>query len=394
MNKLFRGLCLISFLVLASTAGTANADDVQTPFGMLPSQIKRGSTSPSGNLHVQGVQVDAKRGYIYYSFTTELVKTDLKGNVIGSVQGLTCHLGCIELDTETGLLYGSMEYKDDIIGQGILRAIKQGQGGNTGKNCFYVGIFDTNKITRAGMSPTTDGVLTAAYLPDVVAMYQAKVVNNGKKLDHKYGCSGIDGISLGPQFGKTDGKKLLNVALGIYGDNERTDNDYQILLQYDPVKLQKVAKPLVSGNFHQSGMKAMNTYFVFTGNTTWGVQNMDYDKASHRWYMAVYVGKKPTFPNYYLFAIDGTKKPVKQTLKGFVPAQKGLVLSLAEDGLKDAATGLRGWNFIDGSTGFESLGQGYFYISHPGRDEQKRQQCTLTLYKWTGNAEEPFVQQK
>ena len=38
--------------------------------------------------HCQGIAVDTKREYIYYSFTTMLVKTDLQGNLIGTVTGL------------------------------------------------------------------------------------------------------------------------------------------------------------------------------------------------------------------------------------------------------------------------------------------------------------------
>ena len=35
-----------------------------------------------GKLHCQGIALDLARGYIYYSFTTMLVKADLDGNVI------------------------------------------------------------------------------------------------------------------------------------------------------------------------------------------------------------------------------------------------------------------------------------------------------------------------
>ena len=44
--------------------------------------------------HVQGIAVDAEKGYVYYSFTTLLVKTDFAGNFIGSVKRLAGHLGC------------------------------------------------------------------------------------------------------------------------------------------------------------------------------------------------------------------------------------------------------------------------------------------------------------
>ena len=50
--------------------------------------------------HCQGIAVDAERGYVYYSFTTILVKTDLDGRFIGSVSNLAGHLGCITYDRE------------------------------------------------------------------------------------------------------------------------------------------------------------------------------------------------------------------------------------------------------------------------------------------------------
>ena len=42
--------------------------------------------------HVQGIATDKKREYMYYSFTTSLVKTDMQGNIIGSVKGLYLYL--------------------------------------------------------------------------------------------------------------------------------------------------------------------------------------------------------------------------------------------------------------------------------------------------------------
>ena len=37
--------------------------------------------------HIQGIAIDKDRKFIYCSFTTELIKLDLAGNVIGSVKG-------------------------------------------------------------------------------------------------------------------------------------------------------------------------------------------------------------------------------------------------------------------------------------------------------------------
>ena len=42
-------------------------------------------TGTHGNCHIQGIAVDHKKGYIYYSFTTMLIKSTLQGEIIGSV---------------------------------------------------------------------------------------------------------------------------------------------------------------------------------------------------------------------------------------------------------------------------------------------------------------------
>ena len=84
----------------------------------LPRDIDAGEWSEG---HVQGIALDTERKYMYYSFTTVLVKTDLEGNLIGTVSGLTGHLGCISFNDEDGRVYGSIEYKHDVIGQNIMK---------------------------------------------------------------------------------------------------------------------------------------------------------------------------------------------------------------------------------------------------------------------------------
>ncbi len=48
---------------------------------------QNGGTWDSG--HVQGIAVDVKGGYIYYSFTNLLAKYDFSGKLIGTVVGWT-----------------------------------------------------------------------------------------------------------------------------------------------------------------------------------------------------------------------------------------------------------------------------------------------------------------
>ena len=194
-------------------------------YSSLPRSIDGGKWNTG---HVQGITLDTAHQYVYYSFTTMLIKTDLQGNLIGTVDGLLGHLGCIDFNDEDGKVYGSLELKHDSIGQGIMKKLgKQ----IAEEDSFYIAIFDVDKIDRVGMDAEKDGIMTAVYLPEVVDDYCSKA-KDGK--DHRYACSGIDGTAFGPVFGApADSPSMLMVAYGVYGDNERTDNDYNVIMQFD-----------------------------------------------------------------------------------------------------------------------------------------------------------------
>ena len=119
--------------------------------------------------HCQGIAVDPVRRYIYYSFTTAIVKTDWEGNLIGSAYGLLGHLGCIDFCDTDGKVYGSLEYKNDAIGRGILAHL----GKDAVEDAFYIAIFDVDKLDRPDMDAVSDGIMTAVWLRDVVEDYKA-----------------------------------------------------------------------------------------------------------------------------------------------------------------------------------------------------------------------------
>lgn len=341
--------------------------------------------------HIQGIAVDQKKGYIYYSYTTMLIKTDLQGHIVGSVTGLLGHLGDLDLNEADGRVYGSLEYKNDAIGRGILNMEKSTR---TLDNAFYIAIFDVDRIDRVGMSAEKDGIMTTVYLPTVLEDYLAEVATSEGKKAHRLGCSGIDGVAFGPKFGSTSGKEYLTVAYGIYSEKDRSDNDYQVLLQYDTEKWAKYERTLSQDNMHQMGpRKPAGQYFVFTGNTTYGVQNLEYDPFTEAWLMAVYKGVKEHYPNYTLFAADAKARPAKQTLQGIPYLKKGLVVPLKAEGLKDATTGIRGWMWGVGSTGMAALGGGYYYFSHNYNSEQG-QGSTIRMYRYTDLKDEAFEEVK
>ncbi|MEO3876685.1 hypothetical protein ABGB18_48710 [Nonomuraea sp. B12E4] len=343
----------------------------------LPNEIYGGAWA-SG--HVQGIAIDQRKGYMYFSFTNLLVKTDLQGNPVGSVTGFTGHLGDLDFNTKDGRVYGSLEYKE--------------------QESFYIAIFDVDRITSMDMDAQTSDVVKTVYLKEVVSDYVADMNGDGKfdgnvgdTPDHRYGCSGIDGVSFGPEFGKKHGKQKLTVAYGIYANTTRSDNDHQVLLQYDIDKWKKYEQPLTESAPHKSGPQQVDgKYFAYTGNTTYGVQNLQYDEYTGNWMMAVYKGTKPQFPNYSFFMVNAATRPNKGDIVGQPQPERGELLTLAPGGLQDASSGVRGWEFT-GEYGLISLGKGRYYVSKAGTVEEDgvtKQTSHAELYRWTGQAPTPF----
>lgn len=375
----------LSILLLALSS-VAPAHSMAQPGADLPLR-QNGGTWDSG--HVQGIAVDVQGGYIYYSFTNLLAKYDFSGKLIGTLVGWTGHLGDLDFNPADGKVYGSLEYKKD--------------------EAFYVAVIDVNRLDRVGIDAGRTEIFRTVYLPEVAKDYSADLNGDGRfdgddgkfrgdvttSPDHRYGCSGIDGISFGPAFGRTDGRRYLTVAYGIYGNVARGDNDHQVLLQYDVTSWSRYARPLTEAEPHRQGPAAAHgKYFVRTGNTRYGVQNLSYDETLQRWFMGVYQGNKPAFPNYQLFAVDARERPVLADLVG-VPGpegrgwEQGNLLALARDGLNDAATGIRGWN-QKADVGIQSVGKGLFYLA-TNAGSKGAQTADLTLMRWTGDTQKPFV---
>ena len=140
---------------------------------------------------------------------------------------------------------------------------------------------------------------------------------------------------------------------------------------------------------HQSGpAKPLDKYFVYTGNTRYGIQNLAYDAYSGNLFAAVYKGEKKEYPNYDLFVINGKKPPVNHTIKSDNKSIRVKTLSLLN---ADPESKPKGWHFPWGSTGLCPLGNGEFYISHNEKVSGNRQQTTLYKYKWSEFNEPPFL---
>ncbi|MFD3521134.1 hypothetical protein [Streptomyces sp. NPDC058653] len=394
MRPQIRGLltALLTTAVVAAGAGTASAGTTADRTAdrvrprALPTTVDGGAWK-SG--HVQGMAVDRRKGFMYFSFTNLLVKTDLSGRPVGSVTGFTGHLGDLDLNTADGRVYGSLEYK--------------------AAKAFYIAIFDGDRITRMDMDAETTGVVSTVHLEEVVDDYTADMDGDGvfdgdtaRTADHRYGCSGIDGVAFGPAFddrrwGGGYGRprqQLLTVAYGVYANTSRQDNDNQVLLQYDIRRWKRYERPLTEADPHTSGPASPDgKYFSYTGNTTYGVQNLDYDAYSGNWLLAAYKGTKPGFPNYSLFVVDGSRRPVPGPVAGQPEPERGMLLPLLARGLHHPESGTYGWEST-GQYGLVSLDDGRFYLAEAGtvvEDGVTKQTGKAVMNRWTGEVPTPFT---
>ncbi|MGX6744885.1 hypothetical protein [Streptomyces xantholiticus] len=392
-------LTAIAALTLVTTAGTAPAAAphetsstaravagpalprmaaAHTPVRALPASVA-GGTWRSG--HLQGMAFDPGRRHLYFSFTDMIVKTDLAGRPLGSVRGIGGHLGDLDFNPRDGRVYGSLEYADAVA--------------------FHIAVFDGGRMTRMNMDAQTSGVVTTVHLDEVRRDHTADMDGDGvfdgptaDTADHRYGNAGIDGIAFGPAFGRKGGPQRLTVAYGVYANTRREDNDHQVLLQYDTRDWKRYERPLDESRHNRRGPAGTDgKYFVYTGNTTFGVQNLEYDGHSGNWLMAVYKGTKPSFPNYGLFVVDGSRAPVTGEIRGQRRPERGLLLSLLPEGLRHRASGTYGFE-SPGQFGLVALDDGRFYVGKAAKVRDggvTRQTGSAVMHRWTGAAPTPFA---
>jgi len=334
----------------------------------LPRRIDGGRwMKPAG--HLQGIACDEERKFMYMSFTDRLVKVDMEKNeIVASVTGLLAggiygggaHLGCLAY--HDGKVYGSLEYK--------------------AAEKFYVAVFDCDAMTEKDMDYKTGGVMTTLYMDEVVRDYvddldAGEHENAVTSMGHRYGCSGIDGITFGPLPGDRGGKEYMYLAYGVYRNEQREDNDYQVILCFDPDTFAPL--PFDQNAPHTQGPALYKKLFVYTGNTHYGVQNLEYDRDTGDLWMIVYEGQKPQFPNYPVYLTDGSAPVRTEKLRisgaAYPEELTGDTLQLkAGAGVLHAESGVWGIPAMPGKadTGFISLGDDLFYVAQSGKMGEKQ----------------------
>src|SRR5690625_4493148 len=150
--KIIQLILIPTFIVvLVLVLGTACHHESKKVSINLPDSVYSGK---HGKHHVQGIAIDSANGFVYYSFTDKLIKTDLSGNLIGSVKGFLGHIGCVAFDPETQTVVASLEYKNEKIGKGLSK--------NQFLIHFYIAMFYGKGIVEKKMDAKEGDVFRVA----------------------------------------------------------------------------------------------------------------------------------------------------------------------------------------------------------------------------------------
>ncbi|MFR1052019.1 MAG: LamG-like jellyroll fold domain-containing protein [Lachnospirales bacterium] len=285
-----------------------------------------------GSSHLQGICVDEKLEYMYFSYTTALAKVDIAtGELVASVINFGpgsfnveggAHLGC--LDYYDGHVYGSLEYKQP------------------GKK-FFLAIFDTDEMTEVGMDVNKmapdQKVVTGVLLSEPTLDFRDPVdteifsgqdeyghATNEKNNGHRFACSGIDGVTMGKWPGGDDDEIYMIVAYGVYAfsDINRYDNTYNVLQFYKLSDIWSEENNTWNIPFNgQRGLKleisdgemlaSAKTLHVYTGNTSYGAQNLEYEWDTGD--IVLYTYNNTDGFGGSMYVVDGSQKPEYKTLE-------------------------------------------------------------------------------
>ena len=210
------------------------------------------------NLHMQGFSKG--EGFMYWSFTDSIVKTTMNGTVKCQAEIHGGHLG--DIDYYDGRVYGS------YLGNALPGHAWEDWTG------FKIYVFDADDLR----------VINIINL-DICDYYKSITCTP----EDTRGFQGIDGVTIAPD--PKTGEMRLFVACALY-TGEKYAN--QIILQFT-----------LDGKYETE-------YHIPTGNTVYGIQNLDYDAENKEFWFTTYGPSQPYQPKELLHCISYDLSEIKR----------------------------------------------------------------------------------
>ncbi|MBQ3230035.1 MAG: hypothetical protein IJB49_03355 [Clostridia bacterium] len=210
------------------------------------------------NCHMQGFS--SGNGFMYWSFTDSLVKTTLSGTVKCQVEIHGGHLG--DCDYYNGKIYAS------YLGRALPGHAWEYWTG------FMIYVFDADDLQIVDIINL-----------DICDYYKSITCTP----EDTRGFQGIDGVCFAPD--PISGEMRMFVACALYTGEKYSS---QIILQFTPEGIYETE------------------YHIPTGNTVYGIQNLDYDAENNEFWFTTYGGSQPYQPKEVLYCISGDLKEIKR----------------------------------------------------------------------------------
>ncbi len=311
--------------------------------------------------------MDQENQFMYTTWTNIFAKQDMEGNTIGTVTGFPGHMGDCTFNAEDGKVYATVWIPKNPYDYTY-----------TQEDHYLLAIIDVDKINQVGMKFNEGDVMRFVRLSNLEAYNRSG----------QYGLGGVDGCTFGPQFGTTTGPNLLTIAANFPMDLTRTDNDYQMLWQYEWTNIWENARAFdgTLADLPTWAPTPLDEYFMYTGNGDWGIQTMEYDSYNQLWFFNLYDVHRQGFTSYNLHVVSAASAPVEEEIKGQPTTTTGKVLKQIEKGEHDETNGIWSFAYYEACTGLESLGDGYFYVCESLERNATTNNYGAKVYKvtWTG----------
>lgn len=201
------------------------------------------------NQHMQGFTSGG--GFMYWSFTDSLVKTTMSGTMRAQTEVHGGHMG--GLDYFDGRIYAS------FLGNAL--------PGHAWEDwtAFRILVFDANDLR-----------LIKSINLDICDYYKSITCTPGDTR----GFQAIDGVAIAPD--PKTGDERMFVACALY-TGEKYSN--QIILEFT-----------LDGEY-------ITEYHIPTGNTVFGIQNLDHDRTTGEFWFTTYGGSEPFMPRETLYCV-------------------------------------------------------------------------------------------
>jgi hypothetical protein len=215
--------------------------------------------------HMQGFT--SGKGNMYWSFTTALAKTTIEGVMKAQVEVHGGHLG--DCDYHDGKIYAS--YLGNCL---------PGHDWNDWTS-FKIYVFDAEDLR----------LLDTINL-DICDEYKRITCTP----EDTRGFQAVDGVAIAPD--PVTGEAKMFVACALY-NGEKYNN--QIILQFT-----------LDGKYETE-------YHIPTGNTVFGIQNLDYDAENKEFWFSTYGSSEPYQAKYTLYCVSNDFKEIKRQYKFSTP---------------------------------------------------------------------------